>query len=143
MTKTDIVRRNLAHVGIILCHLSIAGFLFVISSFLSTIAIILAFLLGLMIIVITVGTIFAIIPDYWDKLMSFMDGSGKFIEIVTKWSPTIGVVSIILCASSIVLLSFDLKWDKSKPRMIISCINMLFLLSAVILLLISISRGEA
>ena len=142
MTRVDIVRRNLAHLGIIMCHLSTVGFVLMISGILSSLLFALVFLLGLMLIVITVGTIFAVVPDYWDKLISFTEGSSVFMEIFGKSLPTIMVLSVVFCAASIFLTALDLKWDKAKPRFILSSVILFLLIVLVLCFALGVIRGD-
>ena len=106
MSKSEIIRRNLAHLGIILCHLSILGFVLMISGILSAIMVAMLFLGGLLLIVISVGTVFAVVPNYWDKLMGLASGSGVFMETFGKALPAISIASVLFCVASVFLTAY-------------------------------------
>lgn len=143
MTKTDIIRRYLAHLGIILCHLSIAGVFFIIGSFLSIILSIAAFLLSIVLILITVGLIFALVPNYWDKVVATADALKNISETSASLVPTVAIITAILCVASIVLTALDVKWEKAKARLITSSVMVGVVIFLVVAILVGIIGGAA
>lgn len=141
MTKQDVLRRNLAHLGIILCHLSILGFVLMLGGVLSVIFSALAIILGFLVIIVTLGTIFSIAPDYFDKLTNITKGGSAVMEAFVEAAPIIGVISIVCCVASIVLTSFDTKWGKAKTRLIVSSVMLCLIVVAFVALLIGAGSG--
>ena len=143
MTNGGIVRRYLAHLGIILCHLSILGVALMLGNFFGFILYILVFLMGITIILSTAGTIFLFVPDYLNKLKNIVETMGRFFETSSAIIPTIGIITAICCVSSIVLTSLDTRWEKSRTRLIISSIMVLTVLVLLAAIIFSALRGEA
>ena len=120
MTKSQVIRRYFAHLGIILCHLSIAGICFVVGTFFAGLLSVFIFLLGLIIIVVTLGIVFLVIPDYWSKLTGLVGTMTSLLEKSGELIPTIAIISAVCCVASIVLTALDIKWEKARTRLIIS-----------------------
>lgn len=137
MTNTQIIRRYLAHLGIILCHLSILGVVLMLGNFFGLLLTIFAFLLGVSIILASVGMIFLFIPDYFARLSEFTQWIGKFASASSVFMPVVGVVTVVCCIASIVLTALDVKWEKARTRLFIS----IGMVSFVIVLFIGIIVG--
>lgn len=109
----------LTRLGVILSNLSIVALLISLSSFLTVIATMFTLILGFMLMIVSCGTIFAIIPDYWQKLISSADSIGKVNEVMVKIWPVVTIIGIISAVASIVFLCFD-KTKSHLPRLILS-----------------------
>lgn len=137
MTKSQIIRRYLAHLGIILCHLSIAGVVFFVGSFMATLLYIIAFLCGIILIVFSLGLVFLFIPDYFARLGDIGDSLAKFSETSMTLMPTVATLTAVFCVASIVLTALDARWEKARIRLIISSV----MVGVVVALLVGIIIG--
>ena len=137
MTNTQIIRRYLAHLGIILCHLSIFGVVLLLGHFFGLLLTIMAFLMGIAIILGSVGTIFLFIPDYLARFSGFVEWMGEFASSSSVFMPVVGIVTAVCCVASIVLTAFDVRWEKARIRLFIS----IGMVSFVVVLLVGIIVG--
>lgn len=143
MEKGQIVRRYLAHLGIILCHLSIVGVVFIVGSFIAGLLSIFAFLLGLILIVFTIGTIFVMVPNYWDKVMWTVDATNNIVNTSISLVPTVAVLTAIFCVASIVLTALDARWEKARIRLIISSVMCGVVVGLLVVIIAGIAGGAA
>lgn len=143
MTKSQIIRRYLAHLGIILCHLSILGIGLIVGTFFAGLLSVFIFLLGLIIIVGTLGIVFLVIPDYWSKLTGVMDTMSNIMETSANLVPTIAIISAVCCVASIVLTALDIKWEKARTRLIISSVMVGIFVVLVVGLVVGAIGGAA
>lgn len=137
MTKSQIIRHYLAHLGIILCHLSILGIGLIVGTFFAGLLSVFIFLLGLIIIVVTLGIVFLVIPDYWGKLTGVTDTMSNIMETSAELFPTVATIIAICCVASIVLTALDARWEKARIRLIISSV----MVGVVVLLIIGLVAG--
>ncbi len=104
-------------------------------------------LIMLMGIVVTIGTILAIIPGYWSALVSVwkfaISGasfSSEVIYYMTHIWPYTASIAVLFSAVSIVFLCLD-KTDKHTNRIVTSSVVLGITVIAIILLLIGIAQG--
>ena len=143
MTKSQIIRRYLAHLGIILCHLSILGIGLIVGTFFAGLLSVFIFLLGLIIIVVTLGIVFLVIPDYWGKLTGVTDTMSNIMETSANLVPTIAIISAICCVASIVLTALDVRWEKARIRLVISSVMVGIVVVLVVGLVVGAIGGAA
>ena len=125
----------LARTGVILSNISLACLIISLSSFLSVIFIMLSWILGFFLIIVSVGTIFAVIPNYWQLLTSSASTMSNVLAVLTRIAPYLAIVGVLASVASIVLLSLDK--NKSHPARITfsAVVCGLIILSFVIILI--------
>lgn len=106
----------LTRTGKIFTNLLIVCCIIILCSFITPILTILSYVIGIMLIFVTLGTIFVYIPDYWQRFTSFMSDSSAFVGNLVNVIPYIMGVSIAISILAIVFLSLDKK-NKSKGRL--------------------------
>ena len=92
--------------------------LFGIMSFVTTV---LVMLIGICVTIITLGTIFIIAPEFWDKILSTGDFTGKIASFFMQNIFLFMGLAVGLSVISIVFLSFD-KHTKHVGRIVVSSI---------------------
>lgn len=125
----------LTRLGTILSNMAIVCVIFCMSSILSSILSVLLWILGMMLILATLGSIFALIPNYWNKLVSLMEQSSQLIEKLIKVLPYIASVGLACAIASIVLLAMD-KNKKHTGRIIFSIVASIIILIVIFVLII-------
>lgn len=107
------------HLGKIFSNLSIALAIICIASFMSMLISVLLWVLGFFMIIISIGTIFIVFPNYLDMLKSSSNTIGNITNFLIKVFPIIIPITILLAVLSIIFLSFD-KNCKHIVRLIFS-----------------------
>lgn len=125
----------LTRLGTILSNMAIVCVVFCMSSILSSILSVLLWILGLMLIFATLGSIFALIPNYWNKLVSLIEQSSQLLEKLIKVLPYIASVGLACAIVSIVLLAMD-KNKKHTGRIIFSIVASIIILAVILFLII-------
>lgn len=115
---------NLSIFMLILCLCGILSFIF--TGFI--------FLVGIVIIIVTLGTIFAISPNYFDQLTAAMNVSSSISSFFSNNSLIFASLTILFAILSIVLLLFD-KQTKHKGRIGLS----IFILIVALLMILAIA----
>lgn len=93
--------------GKIFFNLSIIFLVFCLCGILSFISTALTIIVGLLVIIITLGTIFVINPDFWDGFMSAVDISSNVSNFFLSNLYIFAGLSISLAVASLILLSRD------------------------------------
>lgn len=124
------------HLGKILSNISIVCMVICLSSLISTLIVGLTFVFGLIFIILTFGTVFVIIPNYWNRLISSGDLLGYLSSFMETTWPYLAPIGIICAVVSIVLLSMD-KYEKHPFRITVSSI----IIAITIILLILLIAG--
>ncbi len=114
---------NLSIFMLVLCLCGILSFIF--TGFI--------FLVGIVIIIVTLGTIFAISPNYFDQLIVAMNVSSSISSFFSNNSLIFASLTILFAILSIVLLLFD-KQTKHKGRIGLS----IFILIVALLMILAI-----
>ncbi len=114
---------NLSIFMLVLCLCGILSFIF--TGFI--------FLVGIVIIIVTLGTIFAISPNYFDQLTVAMNVSSSISSFFSNNSLIFAGLTILFAILSIVLLFFD-KQTKHKGRIGLS----IFILIVALLMILAI-----
>lgn len=115
---------NLSIFMLVLCLCGILSFIF--TGFI--------FLVGIVIIIVTLGTIFAISPNYFDQLTVAMNVSSSISSFFSNNSLIFAGLTILFAILSIVLLLFD-KQTKHKGRIGLS----IFILIVALLMILAIA----
>lgn len=121
----------LIRLGKIFSNISILALLLCISGILSFVATAFILLIGLVVIILSVGTIFAIVPNYFDILMSTSEVSAKISAFFLENFYIFASIAIIGATLSLVLLLLD-KRTKHIGRIVISSIVIAIVIIAII-----------
>ena len=121
----------LIRLGKIFSNISILALLLCISGILSFVATAFILLIGLVVIILSVGTIFAIVPNYFDILMSTSEVSVKISAFFLENFYIFASIAIIGAILSLVLLLLD-KRTKHIGRIVISSIVIAIVIIAII-----------
>lgn len=109
----------LTRLGVILSNLSIVALAISLSSIVTVVATMFTMIFGFMLMIISVGTVFIIIPNYWHRLISSAEVIGKVNEVIFKIWPAITIVGIVSAVASIICLCFD-KTRSHIARIVVS-----------------------
>lgn len=117
----SMARMHTIHLGKILSNIAIVGVALCAFFILSQILAVMGFILGFMLIVLTLGLIL-LIPNYWEAINSPLS---LYDTLIAKGFiaalPYILLISIVCCIASLVLLSLD-KYEKHTGRIVFSYI---------------------
>lgn len=123
--------------GKISFNLSIIFLVFCLCGILSFISTALIIIVGLLVIIITLGTIFVINPDFWDGFMSAVDISSNVSNFFLNNLYIFAGLSISLAVASLILLSRD-KTEKHTGRITTSVI---IIILSIIGIIINVAGG--
>ena len=123
--------------GKIFFNLSIIFLVFCLCGILSFISTALIIIVGLLVIIITLGTIFVINPDFWDGFMSVVDISSNVSNFFLNNLYIFAGLSISLAVASLILLSRD-KTEKHTGRITTSVI---IIILSIIGIIINVAGG--
>lgn len=126
----------LIRLGKIFSNISILALLLCISGILSFVATAFILLIGLVVIILSVGTIFAIVPNYFDILMSTSEVSVKISAFFLENFYIFASIAIVGAVLSLILLLLD-KRNKHIARIVISSV----VIAIVILVIIVVATG--
>ena len=126
----------LIRLGKIFSNISILALLLCISGILSFVATAFILLIGLVVIILSVGTIFAIVPNYFDILMSTSEVSVKISAFFLENFYIFASIAIIGAVLSLILLLLD-KRNKHIARIVISSV----VIAVVIITIIVVATG--
>lgn len=125
------LKEFLIRLGKIFSNISILALLLCFSGILSFAATAFILLIGLAIIILSVGTIFVIVPNYFDILMSTSEVSAKISAFFLENFYIFASIAIIGAILSLVLLLLD-KRTKHIGRIVISSIVIAIVIIAII-----------
>ncbi len=125
------LKEFLIRLGKIFSNISILALLVCFSGILSFVATAFILLIGLVVIILSIGTIFAIVPNYFDILMSTSEVSAKISAFFLGNFYIFASIAIIGATLSLVLLLLD-KRTKHTARIVISSIVIAIVIIAII-----------
>lgn len=125
------LKEFLIRLGKIFSNISILALLLCFSGILSFVATAFILLIGLAIIILSVGTIFVIVPNYFDILMSTSEVSVKISAFFLENFYIFASIAIIGAILSLVLLLLD-KRTKHIGRIVISSIVIAIVIIVII-----------
>lgn len=125
------LKEFLIRLGKIFSNISILALLLCFSGILSFVATAFIILIGLAIIILSVGTIFISVPNYFDILMSTSEVSAKISAFFLENFYIFAVIAILGAILSLVLLLLD-KRTKHIGRIVISSIVIAIVIIAII-----------
>ena len=125
------LKEFLIRLGKIFSNISILALLLCFSGILSFVATAFILLIGLVVIILSIGTIFVIIPNYFDILMSTSEVSVKISAFFLENFYIFASITIIGAILSLVLLLLD-KRTKHIGRIVISSIVIAIVIIAII-----------
>lgn len=120
LLKNDL-REFSIRLGKIFSNISILALILCFSGILSFVATAFILLIGLVIIILSIGTIFAIIPNYFDILMSTSEVSVKISAFFLENFYIFASIAIVGAVLSLILLLLD-KRNKHIARIVISSV---------------------
>ena len=132
------LKEFLIRLGKIFSNMSILALLLCFSGILSFVATAFILLIGLVIIILSIGTIFVVVPNYFDILMSTSEVSVKISSFFLENFYIFAAIAILGAILSLVLLLLD-KRTKHIGRIVISSI----VIAIVILVIIVVATGVA
>lgn len=130
------LKEFLIRLGKIFSNISILALLLCFSGILSFVATAFILLIGLVVIILSVGTIFVIVPNYFDILMSTSEVSVKISAFFLENFYIFASIAIVGAVLSLILLLLD-KRTKHIGRIVISSI----VIAIVILTIIVVAAG--
>ena len=130
------LKEFLIRLGKIFSNISILALLLCFSGILSFVATAFILLIGFVVIILSIGTIFAFVPNYFDILMSTSEVSAKISAFFLENFYIFASIAIIGAILSFVLLLLD-KRTKHIGRIVISSI----VIAIVILVIIVVATG--
>ena len=125
------LKEFLIRLGKIFSNISILALLLCFSGILSFVATAFILLIGLVVIILSIGTIFVIVPNYFDILMSTSEVSVKISAFFLENFYIFASIAIIGAILSLVLLLLD-KRTKHIGRIVISSIVIAIVIIAII-----------
>ena len=125
------LKEFLIRLGKIFSNISILALLLCFSGILSFVATAFILLIGLVVIILSIGTIFAFVPNYFDILMSTSEVSVKISAFFLENFYIFASIAIIGAILSLVLLLLD-KRTKHIGRIVISSIVIAIVIIAII-----------
>lgn len=125
------LKEFLIRLGKIFSNISILALLLCFSGILSFVATAFILLIGLVVIILSIGTIFVIVPNYFDILMSTSEVSLKISAFFLENFYIFASIAIIGAILSLVLLLLD-KRTKHIGRIVISSIVIAIVIIAII-----------
>lgn len=120
LLKNDL-REFSIRLGKIFSNISILGLLLCFSGILSFVATAFILLIGLVIIILSIGTIFVLVPNYFDILMSTSEVSVKISAFFLENFYIFASIAIVGAVLSLILLLLD-KRNKHIARIVISSV---------------------
>ena len=125
------LKEFLIRLGKIFSNISILALILCFSGILSFVATAFILLIGLVVIILSIGTIFVIVPNYFDILMSTSEVSAKISAFFLENFYIFASIAIIGAILSLVLLLLD-KRTKHIGRIVISSIVIVIVIIAII-----------
>ena len=125
------LKEFLIRLGKIFSNISILALLLCFSGILSFVATAFILLIGFVVIILSIGTVFAFVPNYFDILMSTSEVSVKISAFFLENFYIFASIAIIGAILSFVLLLLD-KRTKHIGRIVISSIVIAIVIIAII-----------
>lgn len=136
--STKIISRLfLTRIGKICSNISIVFLLLCLSAVLSFVTTAYIFILGLCVIILSIGTIFIAVPNFFDILMSGVEFSAKISEFFLQYWYIFVSFTILFSVVSLILLATD-KTSNNVARIVISSVVLFFAFVVVIVLLLGV-----
>lgn len=132
LAKNDLKQFSI-RIGKIFSNISIIALLLCFSGMLSLVATAFIILIGLVVIFATVGTIFIIIPNYFNSLMSATQISAEISLFFLDNFYIFASIALLGAIVSLVLLALD-KHTKHTARIVVSSIVIIIALVAIIVM---------
>lgn len=104
-------------------------------AFASIILLPLVWLLGFLLILVTLGFIFALIPGYWSKLTGFGDTINKIGDFFLRVGPYVAGAGIAFCIMAILCFSLDKNKKHVKKIVLLSISLVLFIVGLIFILI--------
>lgn len=133
--KEYLISFYMSRMGKIFSNISIVSLVLLICAILTPLLNVLLYILGFMLILVTVGAIFAVVPNYWQLFMPFVSGSSTFSGNLLNLIPYILIVGIVTAIVSSILLFLDKK-NKHKGRIIYTIVIGVILVVALLVVLL-------
>ena len=114
--------------GRTLCAFSGVAALLCLLASVSVFVVVTVAVIGMMLILVTVGLIFVIVPDYFDKFHAWLDGASSAAVFLGEIQPYPASAGIACAACAVVLLLLDR--EKRHIPSVVLCV--LFLLCALL-----------
>ncbi len=137
LARNDL-KQFLIRLGKIFSNISIIALVLCFSGILSFVATAFILLIGLVIIILSIGTIFIIVPNYFDILMSASKISVSISAFFLENFYIFASIAIVGAVLSLILLLLD-KRNKHIARIVISSV----VIAVVIITIIVIAMGVA
>ena len=131
------LKEFLIRLGKIFSNISILALLLCFSGILSFAATAFILLIGFVVIILSIGTIFAFVPNYFDILMSTSEVSVKISAFFLENFYIFASIAIIGAILSLVLLLLD-KRTKHIARIVISSIVIAIVIIAIIVVAVGV-----
>ena len=125
------LKEFLIRLGKIFSNISILALLLCFSGILSFAATAFILLIGLVVIILSIGTIFAIVPNYFDILMSTSEVSVKISAFFLENFYIFASIAIVGAVLSLILLLLD-KRNKHIARIVISSVVIAIVIITII-----------
>ena len=113
-----------ARCGAILLNLSLAAVIFCALSLVSAILLGLIFLFGFILIILSLGIVFAVIPDYWQKLLGMAEIMGSVSGALALAAPYICPAAAVCALLGAILLCLD-RYKRHTVRVVVAVITFL------------------
>ncbi len=124
----------LSRLGVILSNISIASLIIFVCSLITPILLALCYGVGIILIFATIGTIFVMIPNYWQLLTSFMTNTSKLLNPLLSVLPYVLGIGLATAIASVLILFFD-KQRNHKGRIVFGIIVVLLIVVAFVFVL--------
>lgn len=135
LEKTEL-KYFVVRLGKIFSNLSIVFLILCLCGILSFVSLAVILMVGLALIILTVGTIFVMVPNYWDILMSASQFTAKLSSFFLDKFFIFVAFAILFAILSLILLKLD-KQQKHTGRIVVS----LIIIGIAIISIIVIAAG--
>lgn len=136
LVKNDLKQFSI-RLGKIFSNISIVALLLCFTGILSFVATAFILLIGLVIIILTVGTIFVMVPNYFDIIMSASGISAEISVFFLQNFYIFASIAIVCSLVSLLLLAFD-KRTKHTGRIVVSSIVLAITLLTIIVVVLGV-----
>lgn len=111
--------------GKIFFNLAIFLLIFCVCGMVSLLSTAFLFLVGAVVTILSMGTIFVYAPNFWNSIVAGMKATANFSNFVLGNAYIFLSITILLSALSVVLLALD-RQNKHTARIVVSSINLAF-----------------
>ncbi len=137
-TKTEF-KNFLVRLGKIFSNIAILGLILSSAGILSFVALAFTFIFGFLLIVMSLGTIFILVPNFSDIWLSVADTSSKIASFFMQNFYIFAGITIVFSILSFVLLITD-RQSKHTARLVISGVIIAILLIFIIVALLGVGK---